>query len=269
MRKFTHLLIVLSLLFVTGLVSCNNYGKSVKVEGTKAEVFYKEGVTETEAKKLGEFLKASGTLSADKGSSIQVLKDRRGYTVRFVYNKEYYEKNKELEGFFKTYGVILSKEVFNGEKVNIALADKQFKDFKTIPFDQTVAKPVETAGTDLAPAAPPPGLAEKGKDEFVHDIQGGVNFYWKGISEGESKRIAAYIAQNGSFAGGTVNLYITKEGDRYILQFPVKEEYRSDPSYIAEVEKVAKQIKENVFANTPYSFQMTDVQLNAVKSFDY
>ena len=73
----------------------------------------------------------------------------------------------------------------------------------------------------------------------------------------------------GAFAGGTAEIYMTKEGDRYILQFPVKKEYRNDAEIIAEVEKVSKQIRENVFANNPYSFQMTDEKLNAIKSFDY
>ena len=269
MKRITQLSVVLSLLLATGLTSCNNHGKSVKIEGTKAEVFYKEGATESDAKKVGEFLKTNGFLTNEKAASIQVVKENAAYTVRFVYNKEYYEKNKELESFFKTYGVTLSREVFNGEKVNIALADKWFKDFKTIPFEQTEEKSPETVDAGLAPAAPPAGLADKEKDEFDHDSQGGVDFYWKGISDQESKRIADYVVQNGSFSGGTVELYMTKEGDRCILQFPVKEEYRTDPSYIAEVEKVAKQIKENVFANTPYSFQMTDGKLNPVKSFDY
>jgi hypothetical protein len=267
MKRITQLSVVLSLLL--GLTSCNNFGKKVKIEGTRAEIFYTEGATESEAKKTGEFLKTNGFLTNDKAASIQVTKEKGEYTVRFVYNKEYYEKNKELESFFKTYGATLSKEVFNGEKVNIALADKYFKDFKTIPFEQTEEKPVETADTGLAPAAPPAGLAEKEKDEFDHDSQGGVNFYWKGISDQESKRIADYIAGNGAFAGGAAEIYMTKEGDRYILQFPVKKEYRNDAEIIAEVEKVSKQIRENVFANNPYSFQMTDEKLNAIKSFDY
>jgi hypothetical protein len=89
------------------------------------------------------------------------------------------------------------------------------------------------------------------------------------VSNEESKTIADFIVKNGSFAGGTAEIYITKEDDRYILRFPVKEEYRNDVATINEIEKVSKEIKENIFPNNPYSFQMTDVRLNVLKSFDY
>ena len=260
MNRITQLPVVFSFLLAICLASCNNYGKSVKIEGTKAEVFYKEGVTESEAKKVGDFLKEDGFVGNDKAASIQVVKANGEYTVRFVYNKEYYDKTEGLDDIFKTYSTKISKEVFDGKKVNIALADKKFNDFKTI-------KPDEVATNSLAPTAP--SGEPLNNDQYDHDSAGGVNFYWKGIPDSESKTIADYIVENGAFAGGSANIYMTKEGDRYILQFPVREEYRNDPETIAEVEKVSKQIKDNVFATRSYSFQMTDEKLVAVKSFDY
>jgi hypothetical protein len=254
---------VIALLFLPVLISCNNNGKKIKVEGTKGEVYYTEGVTESEAKKVGDVLKDE-YFSSDKGASIQVTKEKEEYTVRFIYDKDFYDKHENLENVFKQFGLKISREVFNGEKVNIALADERFKDFKTIPYQQPVETVVETG---LAPAAPPATPLDK--EEYDHDTAGGVTFFWKGIPDNESKIIADYIVQNGAFTGGVAEIYITKEGDRYILRFPVKEEYRTDPEIIAEVEKVSKQIKENVFVNNPYSFQMTDEKLKAVKSFDY
>jgi hypothetical protein len=254
MRKINPLFVVFILLFAAGMSSCTNYGKKIKIEGTKAEVYYKEGVTETEAKKVGDLLKEDGYLGNEKAASLQVIKEDGGYTVRFVYDKAYYDKTEGLENLFKQYSSKLSKEVFNDKKVNIALSDNQFKDFKNIPYDETVAKaPGETFN----------------KDDFDHDKAGDIAFYWKGVSDKESKVIADYIVENGAFAGGTAEIYITKEGDRYLLRFPVKKEYRDNPATIAEIERVSKQIKENVFANNPYSFQMTDEMLNPIKSFEY
>jgi hypothetical protein len=262
MKKTTRLSLLLCLLIATGLTSCNNYGKKVKVEGTKAEVYFKDGATESDAQKVGDYLKEAGFLTADKGASVQVTKENGEYTVRFVYNKEYYDKTEGLDEEFKEYSAKMSKEIFKGDKVNIALADNKFKDFKKIAGPEN-----ETAEMNLAPKAPPgEPLNNEG---FDHDVADGVNFYWKGISDKESKIIADYIVKNGSFSGGSAEIYMTKEGDRYILQFPVKEEYGNDAAYIAEVEKVAKQIKENVFADEPYSFQMIDQKFNVIKSFDY
>ncbi len=104
---------------------------------------------------------------------------------------------------------------------------------------------------------------------FITCSLGGVNFYWKGISDNESKKIADYIVENGSFGNVGADIYMTKQGDRYILQFPIKEEYRADAQLIAEMDKISKQIKDNVFPDRAYSFQMTGERLNRVKSFDY
>jgi hypothetical protein len=262
MKRIMQLPVVLSLFIATGLLSCSDNGKRVKVEGTKGEVFYKEGVTEEEAKQVGNVLK-DGFLGNDKAASIQVVKDSGAYTVRFVYDQEYYEKNPGFDKDFRAYAARISKEVFDGRKVNVALADNRFRDFKKIPFEE----PEEAVESGLAPAAPPAGPIEN--ETYSHETRGDVNFYWKGITDSESKTIIDYIVQNGAFAGGTAHLYLTKEGDRYLLQFPVKEEYRNDEGIIAAVEKVSKEIKDNVFATFPFTFQMTDEKLNKLRSFDY
>lgn len=259
MKKHSPLLAVLFVLLITGLSSCSNYGKKIKIEGTKGEVYYKDGATEAEAQKVGNFLKESGFLTKDKIASIQVLKEGNEHVVRFVYNKEFYEKTAGLEDLFKWYGAKMSKDIFGGEKVNIGLADNTFKDFKKIPYDEASAKTLEL---DIAQE---PFV----KADFDHDTAGDVNFYWKGISDEESKTIADYIVKNGFFAGGTAEIYMSKHGDRYLLRFPVKKEYQQDSSVINATEKVAKEIKENVFADRPYTFQMTDENLNAFKSFGY
>ena len=62
---------------------------------------------------------------------------------------------------------------------------------------------------------------------------------------------------------------MTKEDDRYIIRFPMIESARTDPSVLATVEKVSKDIKDNMFPNVPFSFFATDEQLNTVKSWDY
>ncbi len=256
--------IILSLLVVVALTACTNYGKKVKVEGTKAEVYYKgDGVTEDQAKKTGEFLKSASFFDSGKEASIQITKEGEVFTIRLVYDKEVADTMKGIEDAFKIIGAQASKDVFGGKKVNIALANKSFKDYKTIPYDEAVAKsleapaPIEQTGTVLT------------KEDFDHDSAGDVNFYWKGISDDESKTIADYIVKNGSFSGGTAELYMTKEGDRYMIRFPVVEASRTDPAILAELEKVSKQIKDNLFADVAFSFYMTDERLNTVKAWDY
>jgi hypothetical protein len=75
--------------------------------------------------------------------------------------------------------------------------------------------------------------------------------------------------QNGSFSGGTAEIYMTKENGRYILRFPVVEASRTDPVILEKIGLVSKQIKDNLFADVPYSFYMTDETLGTVKAWDY
>lgn len=253
---FTKLAIAAGFIFL--LSSCTDYGKKIKIEGTKAEVYYKNGASEADARSVGNFLKQDGFLGNDKPASVQVTKEGNRNIVRFVYDKEYFDKTPGVEDLFKTYGARMSKELFYRRKVDIALADKYFKDFKNIPYDEAVAKALEA-----------PKEVVFNKNDFNHEAAGGVDFYWKGISDDEGKKIADYIVQNGAFAGGTAEIYITKDGDHYLLRFPVKDEYFNDAAIIASVEKVSKEIKENVFPNDPYSFQMTDIHLKPVKTFAY
>src|SRR4051812_31666196 len=138
--KQNFLLLTAFAFLLTGVTACTNYGKKVKIDGTKGEVYYKGGATEDDAKKVGNFLKENGFINNETVSSMQVVKDGDRYIVRFVYNKDYYNKTAGLDNVFKVYAAKMSKELFDGKKVDIALADKYFKDFKKIPYDEAVAK---------------------------------------------------------------------------------------------------------------------------------
>jgi hypothetical protein len=237
--------IILGLLVTVALAACSNY------KG--------DGVTEADAKKTGEFLKEE-FFSSGKEASVQITKEGEEYTIRFVYTKSVYDTLKGAEEAFKVIGAKASKELFGGKKVNIALANKSFKDFKTIPYDEATAKALE------APVTDEPLVLQK---DFDHESMSGIDFYWRGISDEESKIIAAYIVKNGSFSGGTAEIYMTKNGDRYTLRFPMIESARTDQETLTALEKVTKDIKDNVFANEPFSFIVTDEKMKTVKSFDY
>jgi hypothetical protein len=257
---------ILSLLVAVTLASCTNYGKKVTIEGTKGEVFYKgSGVTEADAKKLCKYLKDDiHYFGADKKLSVQLMKSKDdGYDVRFVVNEKKLNESPQAVRFFEQIGAAMSVDLYNDKPVNIFLTDDRFKEIKSIPFDEAKVKALKE------PASVKNDFVLS-KDDFDHDAAGGVDFYWsKEISDEESKTIADYIVKNGSFSGGTAEIYMTKEGDRYILRFPMIESARTDPSMLAEVEKVSKEIKDNLFANVPYSFYATDEQMNTVKSWDY
>jgi hypothetical protein len=248
--------IILSLLVAFSLAACTNYGKKVKTGDI--EVYYKDGVTEAQAKKISslfdEAVKKTSPGSSSR-KSFQVSKPSDSVLLKMVVDKSKLD-NVGDETFYAISGMV-SDSVFNGGPVNLMLTDEHFKPIRTFAFKKAEVIEPEKQETTFT------------RDDFDHDKAGGIDFYWKDISDEESKTIADYIVKNGAFNGGTVELYMTKEGDRYIIRFPMTESARTDPSMLAEVEKVSKEIKDNVFANVPYSFYSTDEKLNKVKSWDY
>ncbi len=256
--------ILFGLLLITAFTACSNHGKKITIEGTKGEVFYKgEGVTERDAQKLGNYLKEAEYFDNKAGKSVQLMKakDGEGYELHFVVDQQKVKETPGVEESFRIIGAAISTNVFGGKPVDVYLSDKKLKDFVTLLYDKQKAE-------DLT-AAPDEKVKTDYTDGWDNDKAGDVTFHWKGITDDESKTIADYIVQNGSFGGGTAHIFMNKEGERFILRFPMIESALTDAGTIAQVEKVSKEIKDNVFANVAYSFYITDEKMATVKAFDY
>jgi len=229
-----------------------------KVKTGNIEVYYKNGATEEQAKKISSLFN-DAVQSSNSGSksrkSFQVTKPSDTVLLKMVVDKSKLDQVGD-ETFYAISGLV-SDSVFHGGPVNIMLTDNRFKPIRTLAFKKAEVIEPEKQETTFA------------MGDFDHHKAGDVDFYWKDISDEESKTIADYIVKNGSFSGGTAEIYMTKEGGRYILRFPMIESARTDPSILSTVDKVSKEIKDNVFANVPYSFYVTDEQLKTVKSWDY
>jgi hypothetical protein len=248
---------ILSLLVAVSLAACTSYGKKVKTGNV--EVFYKDGVTEEQAKKISSLFDEA-VQKTNPGStsrkSFQVTKPSDSVLLKMVVDKSKLD-NVEDESLYAISGLV-SDSVFQGGPVNLILTDDHFKAIRTLAFQKAKKEDTEEKNKTVLT-----------KEDFDHEAAGGVDFYWKGISDEESKTIADYIVKNGSFSGGTAEIYMTKEDGRYILRFPMIESARTDPAILASVEKITKDIKDNVFADVSYSFYVTDEQMNTIKSWDY
>ncbi len=128
MRKF--FLFFIAGLFV--LTACDSFGDKVQING-KSDVFYKEGVSEAEAKKLGNFLLKKEYFNATDERSAQLTKENDTYSVRFVVNQEKLNQDKEnvMLGF-KVWQMWIQDNVFNGAKTKLVLTDDQFKDLQQV-----------------------------------------------------------------------------------------------------------------------------------------
>ncbi|MDQ6608474.1 MAG: hypothetical protein M3Y85_01480 [Bacteroidota bacterium] len=123
-----NLLLLLPLFFI--LASCNlfsSFGK--KVSFGESEVYYKgDGVTEADAKRLGDFLVEQEFFDKETPKSVQITNDGKDYLVHFVVDKKKVTSAARLNWWKYQYDI--SKDVFKGKPVRIILADDQLKDIE-------------------------------------------------------------------------------------------------------------------------------------------
>jgi hypothetical protein len=124
-RNLFLVLLACTVLFV----ACSDYGKKVKIN-EYTEVYYKgEGVTETDAKKLGDYITTTYKDSKNN-KSFQLVKDSGQYVVRMVVDPEKVKDN-SLDVSFMALQFLFESQVFSGNKVKLILTDNLFKDIKT------------------------------------------------------------------------------------------------------------------------------------------
>lgn len=126
--KKTFIVIALA---CTLLTACENYGE--KLEVSSSEVYFKDGASEPEAKKLGEFLKKQGYFDSSKKATVQLVKDKDDYVVKMVVDEKEINKDKAFyQRYFWFVQDLISKEVFNGKKTKIVMADKGLKEIESV-----------------------------------------------------------------------------------------------------------------------------------------
>src|SRR5215204_4935537 len=100
--------LVLTVLLTIGL-ACSSYG--TKLDFNNGELYYTDKVTETDAKKLGDYLVNSGFFS---GKKITVQLDKSGATYQFRMVVQPEKQNDEATAvLMKAFAEEISEEVFN------------------------------------------------------------------------------------------------------------------------------------------------------------
>ena len=196
MRKNLLLLLALFSMVLTSCNLFNDYGKKVKIGNN--EVFYKgEGVTEEEAKKLGEYLKKDAYFDDKTEKSVQLTKSGSDYVVRLVVDKDKLDlKNTATMNQYWVMQHILSENVFNGAKTRVVLADTKLKDIH----------PMEA-------------LTKIQEGNF------GIYLRGEGITEKQGKAIAALLDERKYFGDANSDFLLEKKDGSYVVSFVYNKEY--------------------------------------------
>ena len=142
MRK---LLLVLSVISIV-LMACNSWGDKY-MANDKSEVYYKDGATADDAKKLGDFLLKNNYFDSLTEKSVQLTKTVDTFNVKFVVDKEKVNQTENAEMLFTIMGAAISADVFSNKPVKVILADQQMKGFQELPTFTAEAATADTTNT--------------------------------------------------------------------------------------------------------------------------
>lgn len=119
--------LAMMILLIAGL-ACNQHG--TKLEYNNGELYYTDNVTETEAKKFGDYLVKSG-LFTGKEISVQLDKSGGVNQFRLVIKPELINDNEYIEKV-KTFGKSMKADFFNDQPLEIHMCDDNLKTVRVL-----------------------------------------------------------------------------------------------------------------------------------------
>ena len=114
---------------MAGISSGSQLGTELKVGNS--QVFYKQPVTEMEARNLGNYLRSIKFFNDDRPIAVQLAKPDYSYALRYRIKKGI-EQDQEKIAVMKVFARLLSKNVFNGDKVDIHFCDDHWNTIRVV-----------------------------------------------------------------------------------------------------------------------------------------
>jgi hypothetical protein len=138
MKKIKALLIIV--VVTAGLYACNqDYGKEYKLDKMH-NIYYKgEGVNETHAKKLANYLKEQDYFQDSINATVQLVKNKDTFNLNFVV-----DESKLISGYenkFLIFGALISESVFDKAPVTIQLTNNKLEPFKNLGYAKPLSDP--------------------------------------------------------------------------------------------------------------------------------
>ena len=237
--------VILSLFLAVSLLACTNYGKKVKTGDV--EVFYKDGVTEEQAKKISvlfnEAVQRTNPGSSGR-KSFQATKPSDSVLLKMVVDKSKLDMVND-ETFYAIAGLV-SDSVFNGGPVNLMLTDDHFKALRTLAFKKTEL----------------PKFGEK-------TTSGNIEVYASAeIGTQTAKDLASFL-DNFIHPESTISFQISKnENNDFVIKMASNEKKVTTVSN-EMLSEISSKISSEVLSGSPLIFQMTDEKFNPLKTFNY
>ncbi|MCH2195544.1 hypothetical protein [Kordia sp.] len=228
MRKTGILLLLLTL-----IAACTNYGEKKVFDGT--EIYYKDGVTEVEADKLGESLMDSGFTNGEL-KSVQFLKEGDKYIFKMVVKEQFLEDN-SLSHVFKFFPREISE--YMDLSIDLHLCDSHFNTLQ-IHTLQDAHKSIMAKATEI-----------RYTNKVVpHDVE----------------KLKDYLIENG-FADDEIKkvVVLDRENMNYIFKLVIDKRRLEHEGTLSLLTLLKGQLSKNVFSGLPVKIHMCDDLMNTLK----
>lgn len=222
------------LLLVTTLVSsCTNFGEKKIFDGT--EIYYKDGVTEEQADKLGKTLVASD-FTDGKTKSVQFVKDGDIYVFKMVVKNQFLE-DKSLENIFNIFPKELSG--YMDLPIDLHLCDEQFNT-KRIYKLKDAFKTIMAKATEIR--------------------------YSNKVMMSDVEKLKGFLIDY-KFAGDKVEktVEIDRENMTYIFKLVIPKNRLEDSVTLSYLTLLKGELSKKVFSRLPVKIHMCDELMNTLK----
>ncbi len=228
MRKLGILFLVIAL-----TTSCSNFGKKKVYNGT--EVYYKDGITETQVEKLGESLIESGFATGDT-KSVQFVKEGNTYVFKMVIKEEFLN-DASLESSFKQ----MPRELSNYMKlpIDFHVCDNQFKTLKVYAL-KDAAKSLMAKATEIR--------------------------YTKKVMQQDAEKLRDFLIDYG-FSDDTneKTVELDRENMTYIFKLVLDKKMVENNTVISYLTLLKNKLSTEVFSRLPVKIHACDEYMNTFK----
>jgi hypothetical protein len=240
--------IIILLVAVLSFTSCTNYGK--KVKSSNIEVYYKDGITETQAQKTADYIYSIDTNPETKDNKKSFQLTAIGDTIecKMVVNEEKYKDINIVS--FERIGSGISENVFDGKPVNLVLSTNRFKPLQTVYFKKNEEND---------------NLTKYGE----RITSGNVELFVTGGASMEDGNKLVQLLDKEMNPSTIISFQLTKDPDGMNMVRMVSSEEKVATLSDQTITDMAAQISDGVFNGSPIIFEFTDTQFNSIKTFTY
>jgi hypothetical protein len=238
MKKTSHF-VTLSIIAFT-LLSCAGYGD--KVAKDFVEIYYKDGITETQAQKTLDVLYPSWNEAGNK-KSVQLTKKADTIYFRMVINEEKAKGIKDESYLMLAAG--LSSSIFNNAPVNVVLTDNRFNPLRTFhfqPFESSILNGKITSGN--------------------------VEVYTReSVSESEGNRLAAFLDRLDGETQQVKSFQLEKDGEGVYIVSMVSAPEQAATVPEQEFYSLVQLVSDSVFSSSATNLRLTNDHFQPYQTF--